>query len=65
MVKTLKLRKAGESVSARLPKGMLERLNLAAGDRVLAIETGKGILLTPYDPDVEILQAVAPDASER
>ena len=50
MVKTLKLRRAGDSVSATLPKEMLERLHLAAGDRVFAVETEKGILLTPLDP---------------
>ena len=27
--------------------------HLAAGDRVLAVETDKGILLTPYDAKVE------------
>ena len=40
-------------MSATLPKDMAERLHLAAGDRVLAVETEKGILLTPYDPNVE------------
>ena len=53
MVRDLKLRQAGGSVSATLPKDMAERLHLAAGDRVLAVETEKGILLTPYDPNVE------------
>lgn len=53
MVKDLKLRQAGGSVSATLPKDMAERLRLAPGDRVLAVETAQGILLTPYDPDVE------------
>lgn len=53
MVKDLKLRQAGGSVSATLPKDMAERLHLAPGDRVLAVETEKGILLTPYDPGVE------------
>ncbi len=53
MTRGLKLRKAGGSISATLPKDMAERLHLDAGDRVLAIETERGILLTPYDPDVE------------
>jgi putative addiction module antidote len=53
MVKEVKLRQAGGSVSATLPKEMVERLHLASGDRVLAVETEKGILLTPYDPNVE------------
>jgi antitoxin MazE len=53
MVKDLKLRQAGGSVSATLPKDMADRLHLAPGDRVLAVETDQGILLTPYDPHVE------------
>jgi putative addiction module antidote len=53
MVKDLKLRQAGGSVSASLPKDMAERLHLAPGDRVLAVETEQGILLTPYDSTVE------------
>jgi antitoxin MazE len=53
MVKGLKLRQAGGSVSATLPKDMADRLHLEPGDRVLAVETDKGILLTPYDPHVE------------
>lgn len=53
MVKEVKLRQAGGSVSATLPKEMVERLHLASGDRVLAVETDKGILLTPYDPNIE------------
>jgi antitoxin MazE len=59
MVKDVKLRQAGESVSATLPKDMAERLHLAPGDRVLAIETDSGILLTPYDPHVERAHEIA------
>jgi bifunctional DNA-binding transcriptional regulator/antitoxin component of YhaV-PrlF toxin-antitoxin module len=29
---------------------MADRLHLDSGDRVYAIETERGILLTPYDP---------------
>jgi antitoxin component of MazEF toxin-antitoxin module len=53
MVKRLKLSRAGQSVRARLPKAMVDHLHLAAGDRVLAIETDHGILLVPRDPDIE------------
>jgi putative addiction module antidote len=50
MLKQIRLRQAGGSVSATLPKEMADRLSLGAGDEVLAVETTDGILLTPYDP---------------
>ena len=53
MTKEVTLRQAGGSVSATLPKDMADRLRLEAGDRVLAIETDRGILLTPYEPEAE------------
>ena len=59
MNRELKLRQMGGSVGATLPKDMAERLHLAAGDKVLAIETERGILLTPYDPEVEEALAIA------
>ncbi len=64
MVKDLKLRQAGGSVSATLPKEMVDRLHLTPGDRVLAIETDNGILLTPYDPEVEQALAIAGRAAK-
>jgi putative addiction module antidote len=65
MVKSLKLRQAGGSVSATLPKDMADRLHLAAGDRVLAVETDNGILLTPFDPRVEQALAIAARAAKK
>ena len=53
MTKEVTLRQAGGSVSATLPKNMADRLHLEPGDRVLAVETDRGILLTPYDAAVE------------
>ena len=53
MVKEVTLRKAGGSIAATLPKEMAERLHLEPGDRALVMETENGILLTPYDPNVE------------
>jgi antitoxin MazE len=61
----LKLRQAGGSVSATLPKDMVDRLHLAPGDRVLAVETDHGILLTRYDPDAERALEIAARAAKR
>ena len=52
MTRELTLRQVGGSIGATLPKDMAERLHLSPGDRVFAIETDRGILLTPYDPEV-------------
>ncbi len=59
MVREVKLRQVGGSVGATLPKDMADRLNLGVGDRVLAVETDQGILLSPYDPTVEKALALA------
>lgn len=59
MVREITLRQVGGSIGATLPKDMAERLHLAVGDRVLAVETDRGILLSPYDPDVEAGLALA------
>ncbi len=64
VTKELTLRQAGGSVSATLPKDMADRLHLEAGDRVLAIETDRGILLTPYDPEAERALKVAATAAK-
>ena len=65
MVRSVKLRQMGGSVGATLPKDMAERLHLEAGDEVLAVETGNGILLSPYDSDVEEGLAIAVEAQKR
>lgn len=60
MTKAVTLRQVGGSVSATLPKDMADRLHLEPGDSVLAIETDRGVLLTPYDPVTEqTLEAAA------
>ena len=56
MFKQIRLRQAGGSVSATIPKEMADRLNVTAGDDVFIAETPDGILLTPYDE--AILHAV-------
>lgn len=42
-----------------------DRLRLEAGDRVLAVETDHGILLTPYDPDAERALKIAARAAKK
>lgn len=58
MPKTISLKKLGGSVVAVLPKAMLDRFHLAAGDEVHVIETEEGLLVTPFDPDFEDAMAV-------
>ena len=65
MVRSVKLRRMGGSVGATLPRDMAQRLHLEAGDVVLAVETANGILLSPYDPDVDDGLAIAVEAQKR
>jgi antitoxin MazE len=65
MIREVRLRQAGGSVSATLPKDMADRLHLEAGDRVLAMETEQGILLTPYDPEAEEALKAAAKAAKK
>jgi putative addiction module antidote len=65
MVREITLRQVGGSIGATLPKDMADRLHLEVGDRVLAVETERGILLSPYDPEVEAGLAVAAHAARK
>jgi len=65
MVKTVMLRRVGGSVGTTLPKEMVDRYDLGAGDRVLAIETENGILLTPYSEELEADLAAIRDAMKQ
>ncbi|MYB07290.1 MAG: AbrB/MazE/SpoVT family DNA-binding domain-containing protein [Gemmatimonadetes bacterium] len=65
MVRNVKLRRMGGSIGATLPKDMAERLHLEAGDDVLAVETANGILLSPYDLNVDQGLAIAAEAQKR
>ena len=65
MAREITLRQVGGSIGATIPKDMAERLHLGVGDRGLAIETDNGILLTPFDPDIQEALDVAGRAAGR
>ena len=59
------LRQDDGSVSATTPAEMARRFHLAQRDRVQAIETEHGILLSPFDPAVQEGLALATDAARQ
>ena len=65
MKRAVTLRQVGGSVGATLPKEMVDRLDLAPGDQVLAIETEQGILLTPYSDELAADLAATRRAAKR
>jgi antitoxin MazE len=65
MVRNVRLRRMGGSVGATLPKDLADRFHMEAGDDVMAVETAQGILLTPYDADVEEALAIAAKAQKK
>lgn len=65
MVREVTVRRVGGSLGTTLPKDLADRLHVEAGDRLLAIETAGGILLTPYDPTTERALALAARAAKR
>ena len=52
MTSKLKITTVGNSTGVILPKEILEKLRVTKGDTLYAIETPKGIELTPFNPDV-------------
>ena len=50
MTKATTIRSIGNSAGTTIPKAMLERYQIAEGDRVHLVETEDGILITPFDP---------------
>ncbi|MEM6783134.1 MAG: AbrB/MazE/SpoVT family DNA-binding domain-containing protein [Bacteroidota bacterium] len=61
MTQKSKLRKLGGSVATIIPKAMLDRLHLEAGDEIFITETPDGVTISPFDPDF----SDAMDAYER
>jgi putative addiction module antidote len=52
MTSKLKITTIGNSTGVILPKELLEKLRVSKGDTLFAIETSKGIELTPFNPEV-------------
>ncbi len=65
MVKKITARRVGGSIGATLPKEMAERYRIEPGDKLLAVETEEGILLTPYDQLTQEALAIAAQAARR
>lgn len=59
------IRKIGNSEGVILPKEILERMNVKAGDRVALIETAKGISLEPIDDTFERQMGAARKVMDR
>jgi putative addiction module antidote len=55
----LKLTRIGNSVGVVLPKEILSRLDLEAGDAIYLTESPDGYRLTPYDAEFERQMEVA------
>jgi putative addiction module antidote len=51
--KVVKLRQIGNSVGVVIPKELLSRLRVEAGDDLHIVETAEGIQLQRYDPDFD------------
>ncbi len=49
----LKLTQIGNSVGVILPKEILARLKVGKGDTVFVTDAVNGVMLTPYDPEIE------------
>ncbi len=52
-MKTVKLRKVGNSYGLTLPKELLEKYNLKEGEALYIVEGQDGFKLSPYDPEFE------------
>ncbi len=61
----LKLTRIGNSVGVVLPKEVLARLRLEAGDAIFLTESPEGYRLTPYDARIDKQMAVARSVMKR
>lgn len=58
-MKTIKLRKVGNSVGLVLPKDVLDRLNVSEGDELHLAEIEGALRLSPYDDEFDKQLAIA------
>jgi len=65
MVKEVAARKVGGSIGTTIPKDMAERLHIVPGDRLFAVETENGILLTPFDPVAQQALTLAAETAKQ
>jgi len=49
----LELKRVGNSLAVVLPDEVQNRLNVAKADFVSAVETGGGLLIIPYDAEID------------
>jgi antitoxin MazE len=52
-MKSIKLRKVGNSFGFTVPKELIEKYNLKEGEELHVIEKNDGFTLTPYNPEFE------------
>ncbi|MDD4570823.1 MAG: AbrB/MazE/SpoVT family DNA-binding domain-containing protein [Tepidanaerobacteraceae bacterium] len=52
-MKSVKLRKVGNSFGFTVPKELVEKYNLKEGEELHVIEKKDGFTLTPYNPEFE------------
>ena len=50
-MKTIKIRKVGNSYGFTIPKELMEKYNLKEGEKLHVIEENDGFTLTPYNPN--------------
>ena len=62
---SLKLTRIGNSTGVILPKALLNRLGVDAGDVLSVVQTEQGIELRRHEPDFEAQMAVARDVMAR
>ncbi len=65
MTKETRIRAIGNSAGTTIPKSMLEKYHLAPGDRVHLVETERGILITPFDPEFAEAMRLSEEGARR